>query len=113
MSARTAPCETAMRSRSERNSGRPSPRPRAPTRPSPPDRVADPANGLDQVSRAGLLQLATQIVHVEIDDLRRCVEGEPPHVLLDLRAREDPPGAPQQSLEELERLGRQLDRLAS
>src|SRR5205823_1589177 len=112
MSARTAPWETAIRSRSDRNSGRPSPRPRAPTRPSPADGVADPPNRLDQLSRAGLLQLATQVVHVEINDLRRRVEREPPDVLLDLGARQDPSGASQQRLEELELLGRELDRFA-
>src|SRR5437899_1199412 len=98
MAARTAPWESAIRHRSGANIWR-----------SAPDRVPDPTDRLDHIAGARVGELPPQVVHVQVDDLRRRVEGEPPHVLLDLRAREDPALAAEQAGQELELLRGQLD----
>src|SRR5437879_7504389 len=69
--------------------------------------VADSAHRLDALDTEGAIDLRAQVAHVHVDDVRRAVVREVPHVVEDLAAAEHLARVPHQELEEGELLRRE------
>src|SRR4051812_44747703 len=79
----------------------------------PAERIAKAANGADRIPRqTGRLQLAADVVDVDVDHVRGGLEARSPDLLAQLVAREHLPGVAHQVLEQGELGAGQLDRLA-
>src|SRR5438132_2453741 len=71
--------------------------------------VADEPDGRDGLAIEGQVDLLAQVADVDLDDVEVAVERVVPHVLQDLRLRDDVTSAPHQILEERELARRERD----
>src|SRR6202162_4286889 len=78
-----------------------------------PHPIADTADGLDDLLALPRIELLAQRVDVDVDDVRRELEGVLPDARLDLGAGHDLAPAPEEELEERPLPGRQAGHLAS
>src|SRR5262245_11697271 len=77
-----------------------------------PQRVPDPAHGVDQ-RRAGTVDLAAQVVDVRLDDASIATEVVVPDPVEDLRLADHPPRVGEQVAQQVELGGGQVDELAA